>query len=278
MQESSTRSLLVLLTVALICSLLVSISAVVLRPIQVQNELIERYRNIVSLTGLIKQGQELDDDGVLAVVQELDVRVVDLSRGELVAEPPPESVDARSAASDPTQSVAVPAEDDLARIGRRSLFEVVYLVWGDTGLSRLIVPIHGQGMWSTIYGFLALEADLNTVAAVSFYEQAETAGLGDQIQNADWQAGWKGRRLYGTGRDFRFRVASGDVADDSPAATHQVDGLSGATITANAVTALVRFWFGEQGYGPLLQNLADNPPVRKATLVPGETTGEQHVD
>ncbi len=111
-------------------------------------------------------------------------------------------------------------------------------------------------MWSTLYGLVALEADFNTIAAVTFYEQEETAGLGDQIEDPAWQSRWVGRRLFGSGGDFRFRVASGPVDDDSPAATHQVDGLSGATITGNAVTALMSFWFGPYGYGPLLAKLA----------------------
>ena len=116
-------------------------------------------------------------------------------------------------------------------------------------LSRVILPVHGQGMWSTLYGLVALEADLNTIAAVTFYEQEETAGLGDQIESPAWQARWVGRRLFNRAGDFRFRVASGPVEDGSPAAAHEVDGLSGATITGNAVTALMEFWFGPFGYG-----------------------------
>jgi Na+-transporting NADH:ubiquinone oxidoreductase subunit C len=111
-------------------------------------------------------------------------------------------------------------------------------------------------MWSTLYGLVALDADLNTIAAVTFYEQEETAGLGDQIESPAWQARWVGRRLFGSNGDFRFRIAPGVVDDESPAATHQVDGLSGATITGNAVTALMSFWFGPYGYGPLLERLA----------------------
>jgi Na+-transporting NADH:ubiquinone oxidoreductase subunit C len=255
MQESPLRSLTVLLVVALICSVLVSISAVVLRPIQAENERIERYRHIVALTGLIDG--EMDAAAVEAVVDALDVRVVNLDTGEFVPDLSPEDVDARHASSDPALSVAIPAEADSARIGRRSRYEVIFLVWDSGELERVILPVHGQGMWSTLYGLVALEADLNTIAAVTFYEQEETAGLGDQIESPGWQARWTGRRLFGRGGEFRFQVASGAVADDSPAAAHQVDGLSGATITGNAVTALMRFWFGPLGYGPLLERLHD---------------------
>ena len=257
MQETPLRALLVLLAVALVCSVLVSVSAVVLRPIQEANERIERFRHIVALTGLVAEDQALDDAQVEAVIEQLDVRVVELDSGRF-APLEPEQVDSRRAVSDPELSIAVPADADRARIGRRSRHELVYLVIAADGrqLSRVILPVHGQGMWSTLYGLVALEADLNTIAAVTFYEQEETAGLGDQIESSTWQARWVGRRLFNRAGGFRFRIASGPVDDGSPAATHEVDGLSGATITGNAVTALMEFWFGPFGYGPLLEQLA----------------------
>jgi len=257
MRESPLRSLAVLLGVALVCSVLVSISAVVLRPIQAANERIERYRHIVSLTGLVDGAGAVDDAQVEAVVGQLDVRVVNLETGEFADGIDPDDVDTRRAVNDPALSVAIPSEADRAGIGRRSIHEVIFLVRDSGRLSRVILPVYGQGMWSTLYGLVALEGDLNTIAAVTFYEQEETAGLGDQIEDPAWQARWRGRRLFTAGGDFRFRVASGIVDDASPAAAHQVDGLSGATITGNAVTNLMRFWFGPYGYGPLLKRLAE---------------------
>jgi Na+-transporting NADH:ubiquinone oxidoreductase subunit C len=260
----------VLLGVALICSVLVSVSAINLRPIQLQNQLLERYRNIVALTGLLAPDASPDDDAVLAVVEQLDMRVVNLDTGAFEPDIAPATVDARAASSDPDQSVAIPAQRDLARIGRRARHQVIYLVWRDEVLDRVILPIHGQGMWSTLFGFLALEADLNTIAAVTFYEQAETAGLGDQIEDRAWQARWTGRRLFGSRGELRFRIAAGVVEDGTPAAAHEVDGLSGATVTAGAVTNLVRFWFGEDGYGPLLTELAARAPARPPMISTGD--------
>ncbi len=265
MTETPVRSLLILLVVALVCSVLVSVSAVMLRPIQLQNELIQRYRNIVALTGLTSTGEQLADQAVLDAVNDLDVRVVDLNTGRFAPDIDPDTVNARAALNDPEASVAIPAGADKARLGRRAVHEVVYLVWADDELERIILPISGQGMWSTLYGYLALEGDLNTIAAVTFYEQAETAGLGDQIQDPNWNARWAGRRLYSNSGELRFRIANGPVDDDSAAAAHDVDGLSGATVTANAVTALVRFWFADEGFGPFLLELRNDPPVRSAT-------------
>ena len=184
MTETPVRSLFILLVVALVCSVLVSVSAVMLRPIQLQNELIQRYRNIVALTGIVSGEQQLADAEILTAVNELDVRVLNLSTGEFEPGIDPETVDARAALNDLEASVAIPADEDLARLGRRAVHEVVYLVWAGDQLDRIILPISGQGMWSSLYGFLALETDLNTIAAVTFYEQTETAGLGDQIEDA----------------------------------------------------------------------------------------------
>ncbi len=265
MAESPIKSLLILLAIALVCSVLVSMSAIGLRPIQLQNELIERYRNIVALTGLAPAGQALSDEEIMSVVTQLDLRVVNLETGRFEADLDPENINSRRAANDPTASTEIPADADLARIGRRAHHEVVYLIWRDEGLSRIILPIHGQGMWSTLYGLIGLEADLNTVAAITFYEQTETAGLGDQIQRPEWQALWQGRQLFGGDDNVRFRVASGVVEPGAPGSEHEVDGLSGATITGSGVTNLVRFWFGSEGYGPLLAEIRESPPVQMVT-------------
>jgi len=261
-KDSPQKALLVVFTVALLCSVLVSVASISLKPIQLRNQLVERSRNIVSLSGLVPVGKDLSDDEILAAVEQLDVRVVDIDSGEFTTTIDPSDFDARVAINDPALSVAIAPADDLARIGRRARFAVVYLVWQGDELKRIIVPIHGQAMWSTLYGYLALEADRATIAAVSFYEQTETAGLGDQIQRPDWQALWQGRKLFDSQGVVRFRVAAGAVVAGSAAARHQVDGLTGATITGDAVTRLIEYWFGANGYAVFLDTLQKQPPVK----------------
>ena len=162
----------------------------------------------------------------------------------------PLTFDQRQALSDPERSVAIPSDLDVASLGRRSRYAKVYIVGDAERPERIILPIHGQGMWSTIYGFLALDADLNSVAAVMFYEQGETAGIGDKILESGWQAGWRGQALFDAGGALAFRVADGAAV-----APHEVDAIAGATITTNAVTAMVQYWFGPHGFGPFLDNL-----------------------
>ncbi len=269
--DSPQKAILVVFLVALVCATLVSVAAVVLKPIQLRNQLVERSRNIVALTGLVESGAVLTDDEILEIIeQQLDVRVLYIDTGKFEPDIDPADFDERAAVNDPEKSVAIPAGEDLANIGRRSNYAVVYLVWDGDELQRVIMPIHGQGMWSTLYGFIALEADLNTIGAVTFYEQAETAGLGDQITRPDWQAQWQGRQLFDAQGKFRFRIASGAVQAGSAAAKHEVDALTGATVTGGSVTQLVAFWFGANGYAKFLTGLESQPAVRVAALTGAE--------
>ena len=255
--DTPLKALTVVLAVALVCSVLVSVSAVVLRPIQERNALVERSRNIIGLTGLAEPGASLTDDEILSAIERLDIRAVEIESGMFTGEVEPADYDARAARNDPELSMLLAPADDIASIGRRENYAVVYLVWDAAELQRIVLPVYGQGMWSTLYGFIALDADLNTIAAMTFYEQAETAGLGDQVQNPDWLAGWPGRRLFDATGELQFRVASGVAASE-----YEVDGMTGATVTADAVTRLIRFWFGQNGFAPLIEQMKLSPPER----------------
>ena len=253
--NTPTGAIVVVLSCAFVCAILVSATTVTLRPIQEQNQLIERSRNIVMLSGLVPVDQPLSGDEVLAALANLDPRVVDLESGTFI--PGETEFDARAVSGNPEFTVSIPTELDSAGLRRRTQLEQVYLVWKGDQLHRVIVPINGQGMWSRLWGFIALNSDLNTIGAVSFYEQAETAGLGDQIMRSEWQAQWSGRQLFDQRGNLRFRVAPGPASDER----HEVDGLSGATVTADAVTGLVAYWFGSHGYAPFLAELQSNPPT-----------------
>ena len=268
-QDTPLRALIVVVAVSLVCSILVSTASITLKPIKLLNQKLEQGRQIVSLTGLVPEDQALTDEDILQAIEQLDTRVINIDSGEFDDSIDPEDFDARAAVNNPELSMAIPAEQDLARLGRRAKHALVYLVWEGDELKRVILPIHGQGMWSTLYGLLALENDLNTIGAVTSYEQAETAGLGDQITRPDWLAQWRGRHIFNDRGEIAFRVASGPVDEDSRMAKHQVDAISGATVTATAVTRLVEFWFGPGGYQPFLEKLKNNPPTRQASGATG---------
>jgi Na+-transporting NADH:ubiquinone oxidoreductase subunit C len=261
--DSPAKALLVVVTVALVCSLIVSATVVLLEPVQDRRKLIEKSRNIIGLTGLVEPGEFVSEAALTEVVDRLDMRLLDIDEARFSTAIDPADYDARAARNDPALSSALPPGEDLANIGRRERYAVVYLIWGDAGLRRAIFPVYGQGMWSTLYGFIALEADMTTVAAMTFYEQTETAGLGDQVQSREWLDQWQGRKIYADSGEVRFKVASAAVDPASPAAIYEVDVMTGATITGDAVTRLIRFWFGPRGYGPFLKKLETQPLERQ---------------
>jgi Na+-transporting NADH:ubiquinone oxidoreductase subunit C len=253
--------MLVVLVVVLITSSLVSVSVVILRPIQVSRQLLDRNRNILQMTGFLADASGLSDAELFRIYETVDARTVDLDAAWFEPNISPHGLDQRRAANDPVLSAEISPEFDSARLGRRSRHVPVYLVWGEGGFQRIILPIHGSGMWSTLYGYIALQADLNTIADIMFYEQNETPGLGDQVAQPGWLAKWRGRKIYDESGRFRFAVAGGMVEPGSSAARYEVDAITGATVTGDAVTGLMRYWFGPHGYGPFLERIRKQPPL-----------------
>ena len=175
--------------------------------------------------------------------------------GKFADDVDPQRYDQRKAAKDPDQSLKLTAEQDVAKISRREHYAIVYLVQDGSGeIDKVILPVHGYGLWSTLYGFIALESDANTVAGLGFYEHGETPGLGGEVDNPRWKSMWPGKQVYRDGEVY-LGLVKGAVNPASPDIDWQVDGLSGATLTARGVTNLVQFWLGEQGFAPFLSNL-----------------------
>ncbi|NDH40895.1 MAG: Na(+)-translocating NADH-quinone reductase subunit C, partial [Gammaproteobacteria bacterium] len=187
--------------------------------------------------------------------EQVETRIVDLDEGRFVDGVDPATFDQREAAKDPESSRAIPSEQDVAKLVRREDQALVYLVRSENGdLDKIILPIRGYGLWSTLYGFMALESDGNTVAGLGFYEHGETPGLGGEVDNPRWKSLWPGKQVY-RGDQVSIQVLKGSVPAGSNDAAWQVDGLSGATLTTKGVDNLVRYWLGEQGFKPLLDNL-----------------------
>lgn len=242
----------VALALCLVCSLVVSGAAVSLRPLQEKNESMALKGEILKVAGLYQEGQDVEQ-----AFAGLDSRLVDLESGEYVTDIDANTYDPRKAAKDPELGIALSGSEDLARIRNRAKVMPVYLLREDEQIKSLILPVHGYGLWSTMYALLALEPDGRTVRDISFYEQRETAGLGGEVANPKWQASWIGKQVTDEQGIPSFTVMKGNVVAGNPKAHYQVDGLSGATLTSNGVTNLVRFWMGDKGYGPYLARLRE---------------------
>ena len=248
--EGLGRILTVALGLCLVCSVVVSTAAVVLKPAQQANKTLDLKRNILMAAGLLDPALSVEEQ-----FEQVETRVVSLDEGRFVVGVDPASFDQREAARDPAQSRAIPGDADPAKLVRREDQALVYLVRDQQGgLDKIILPIRGYGLWSTLYGFMALESDGNTVAGLGFYEHAETPGLGGEVDNPNWKAIWPGKQVY-QGEQVAIQVLKGAVPAGSADAQWQVDGLSGATLTTKGVDNLVRYWMGDQGFKPLLENL-----------------------
>lgn len=259
--DSPRKAILVVLLTAVICSTLVSAAVVILRPIQQNNQLLDRSRNIMGLTGLLPAGEAPGDEEMLALYKSLDTRMVNIDEGRFDDTYDVNTFNMRRAVNDPQSGTDIPSREDTASLGRRSRYAPVYMVWDGAELDRLILPVRGAGMWSMLYGYIALEPDFTSVAGMAFYEQNETPGLGDQITHEHWLEQWQGKKIYSDQGEALFSVSDSVVEPGSVNAPYQVDALTGATVTGNAVTGMIRYWFGPHGYGELLKNLKQNPPA-----------------
>jgi len=259
-QRSPLQAFTVVMAVVVVCASLVSAAVVLLRPIQSDNRLLQQAQVVLQLTGAAPVNESVANQILLQRFQALDARVIDLDTGRFDPDMDPYALDVTETAADPELSTAIPAGEDWAQLGRRGRYSVMFLLWEGDRLDRIVLPIHGTGMWSTIRGYVMLEADLNTIAGATFYEQAETPGVGDRITRKDWLEKWRGRKIYDEPGTVQFMVSSGRVAPGSASELHNVDVLTGATVTADAVTHMMRFWFGPWGYLPVLQWLREQPP------------------
>jgi Na+-transporting NADH:ubiquinone oxidoreductase subunit C len=250
--DSVAKMLLVTIVLSLVCSVLVSAAAVLLKPMQLRNVELARKERILEVAGLLEPGRPVDE--LFAGVQ---ARLVDLETGQFSDAFDPAGYDQQVAARDPELSSTIPPWEDIAGIRRRVRYAPVYLVESDGQVEKVILPVHGYGLWSTMYGFLALSGDGQEVLGLIFYQHAETPGLGGEIENPRWLDRWVGKKVYGPEGEVRLQVVRGGVDAGSQWADWSIDGLSGASLTADGVSNMVRYWLGEQGFGPFLARLRE---------------------
>lgn len=258
-RDSEKKTFLVATTLCLVCSVLVSTAAVALRSAQQENKKLDIQKNILKVAGVFNE-----DRAVSAQFRRFETLIINLKDGQPLTEDDLrvekislDSYDARKAAKDPNMSVEVSPPRALPQISRRELFAQVFQLKKEDGsIDQVILPIYGKGLWSTLYGFIAVDADGVTIRGITFYEHGETPGLGGEVDNQAWKDQWPGKKAFADSATSSetpipsISVAKGTSGGD----IHKVDGLSGATITSNGVTSLVKYWLGPDGFGPFLAN------------------------
>ncbi|NOQ94752.1 MAG: Na(+)-translocating NADH-quinone reductase subunit C [Methylophaga sp.] len=247
--DNPTKTIIVAVLLCLVCSILVSTSAVIFKPLQVANKEADIKKNILGVTGLLS-----DDVDVNTLFEQFEVKIVDLETGQY-SDIDSATYDQYKAAGDPEQSVKLSAEQDIAGIGRRAKLAKVFLLKEGDKTTQVVLPIHGYGLWSTLYGFISFEGDFNTIGGLQFYAHAETPGLGGEVDNPKWRQLWQGKKAFNDQGELKIEVVRGYVDFKVAGAEHKVDGLSGATLTSTGVSNLVKYWLGEHGFGPYLKNM-----------------------
>ena len=264
--DSTGKTLLVASLLCIVCSIVVSTAAVALKGDQIKNKLLDKNKNILAAAGMLEEGKSVQE----IFEQRLEVKLVNLDTGEYLTEENatedwqkaalknPVAYDQRKAAKTPGQNEILDGAIDTASIKRQAQYATIYLAKNDAGeIQTIILPVHGYGLWSTLYGFLALKTDATTVVGLGFYEHGETPGLGGEVDNPKWKSLWPGKQVFDDQGHVDIRLIKGSVDPNSPKAPHQVDGLAGATLTSNGVTNLIQFWLGKNGFGPYLDKVKE---------------------
>lgn len=252
MEHSSRYIVLFALAVCGVCSVFVAASAVSLRERQELNRAIDVQSKILVLAGAMEEGESLSGEEIGArYLDTIEPRIIDLATGEYAEGIDAATFDLQKAMGDPDSSREAP--DNRAKVRRVPIHAPVYYLKGASGAPRaVILPIQGQGLWSTLYGFLSLGRDANTIEGITFYEHGETPGLGGEVDNPRWKGLWPGRKAFDEDGGVAIRVKKGRAGtpDQDP---YQVDGLSGATITSRGVSNTLAFWLGSEAFGPFLE-------------------------
>lgn len=256
-RDSTIKVLTVAFLVCVACSILVSVAAIGLQERQEQNQEVEKRLNILQIARLYDPAQPID-----VQFQKVKSRIVDLASGQFVDAIDPATFDSRRAVNEASSRYVIPPAQDLAGINARSRYMDVYLVEEQGVLQKVILPVYGKGLWSTMYGFIALGPDLTTVSGFGFYQHGETPGLGGEIENRSWLAKWPGKVVYDEKGAVKLSVIKGEVDPAAVDARYKVDGLSGATLTARGVSNLIAYWLGENGYQPFLDELRKSGGVK----------------
>lgn len=240
------------LVLAFACSALVAGAAVGLRPMQEANRVLDQKKHILYAAGLYDSAKSIEE-----MFSPVETKVIELATGDYVSEDvvdPATFKQARAAFTDEFGR-DLTNDEDIAKLKRVEKYSVVYLVKNNDKIDQVVLPVRGKGLWSTMYAYVSLGADFSTIKGVSFYAHGETPGLGGEIENESWQNSWQNKQVYSDSGDVALDFAKGKSSADGEAATYEIDGLSGATLTTKGVASLMDFWFGEHGFKPFISSM-----------------------
>ena len=260
--NSIKKIFLVTFLVCIVCSILVAFSAVFLKKEQDANKNLDMEKNIIEVSGLIAENQTHSTEKIIKIYNQYVIpKLVNIRTGKLYAG---EDIDIKNydgikASKDPTQSIKLSSDQDIASIKSQEKYAKIYLVKDNQNkIKTIILPVRGYGLWSTLYGFLALKNDSNTIQGLTFYDQKETPGLGGEVDNPTWKAQWKDKQIKDVYGNLKIKVVKNSSSSTIEDRKYQIDAISGASLTSRGVNNLIHFWLGPLGFGPFLENFKNS--------------------
>ncbi|SHI15148.1 NADH:ubiquinone reductase (Na(+)-transporting) subunit C [Ferrimonas marina] len=248
-KDSVQGTFLFIACLCIFCSLMITGTAAGLKERAKAKELALMKHSVLMAAGF---GDHRGGDIDALFERQIRPQIVELDSGELNDQIDPLTFDPNMAAANPETS-SKPKKDS-ARIGRRADQGRAFTILDESGqFDGVVVPFHGKGLWSVIYGYIALEADLTTIRGLYVYEHGETPGIGDFLDDPAWQGQWHGKKLFNDDGKAAIKVVRGGAQPDDP---FGVDGISGATMSGRGVERAVQFWVGDEGFDAYLQHLA----------------------
>lgn len=237
MRQTNTYTFVFILLIAIVSALVLSFASQSLSERQALNIENDRKMNILIALDLYRNGKCYDEEQK-DFVRGDDVCDVKCCYDEFVRS---HAVDYKGSLK---ETAVAPEKIDFETELQKPEEERTYPVFTRVVNGRIeayCVPVMGKGLWSTLYGYIALKDDFNTVAGLTFYKHNETPGLGAEIEKSWFQNNFKGKKILNEKNELvSIEVVKGGVKPGSPNKEHQVDGISGATLTGNGVTKLLK--------------------------------------
>lgn len=241
MRQSNVYVIIFSAVLTVVLGGLLAFSAIGLKPMQDKQVALDTQKKIL---GAVMELKETDD--IPAIYGQRIESLVVNAQGELVEEVDGEPVVAESI--DVGKQFKLPAEERLFPVFK-------FKTEGSDQIDAYILPVYGNGLWDNIWGYVALEDDLETVKGIVFDHKGETPGLGARITSVEVQERFKGKKIYDDlGELVAVRMVKGETGDPSIYDNNEVDGLSGATITAVGVNNMLANYLGY--YKPYLEKVS----------------------
>lgn len=197
-----------------IVAVLLAVAALALKPRQDANDLNEKKQNI--LASLSAQDQSYDEY--------IDAYVVD------------------------KEGRRIEGEDVFALLNDLpGTFEAGKFPIFEAKDGRVVIPVTGMGLWGPVWGYVALEKDMDTVSGIIMAHKGETPGLGAEIATPKYQANFVGKTIFEGDKFVSVTLRKGGAKDPA----HEVDAISGGTKTSDGVTAML--YNSLENYLPLLE-------------------------